>query len=223
MQRVALVLARVAARIRSGEVERRLALVVAPSASARIAFNVRRAEAAGVDRQSIGDARAILDAARNPLAAGAFEHVSVGVIGDDEAAAITEINIVLRGTALPVAFDQRADNFSRLARRLRALEPEPHKIHPKQTRRREGLAREHGFVANRDSMLVETVLETPQPERPRADHSGSLTNLWNFNILAVHGRTFGMNTVRRLRERLAFVGRAVGVLGKDGRASTRMR
>src|SRR5208337_3583142 len=97
MQRVALVLARVAARIRSGEVERRLALVVAPSASARIAFNVRRAEAAGVDRQSIGDARAILDAARNPLAAGAFEHVSVGVIGDDEAAAITEINIWLWG------------------------------------------------------------------------------------------------------------------------------
>ena len=69
---------------------------LAPSASARIAFDVSRAEIAGVDRESIRDARAILDAARNPLAAGAFKHVSFGVIGDDESAAVAEINVVLR-------------------------------------------------------------------------------------------------------------------------------
>jgi hypothetical protein len=196
---------------------------VAPSASARIAFDVGRAQLADVDRKSIRDTRAILDPTRNPLSAGAFEHISFGVIGYDESTAIAKIKVVLRGTALPVALDQRADDFGRLARSLRALESEPHEIHPEQTRRRQRLARQHSFVADRDPVLVEPMLETPQPEGARSDHGGSLADLRNFEILAMHGRTFGMNTMRRLRERLAFIGRAIGVLGKDGRASPRMR
>src|SRR5579862_281689 len=95
MKRVALVLARIAARIRSGEIERGFA--IAPSASARIAFDVSRAEVAGVDRKSIRDARAILDASRDPLTARTLEHVSFGMIGDDESTAIAEIDVVLRG------------------------------------------------------------------------------------------------------------------------------
>src|SRR5579862_7708524 len=172
MKRVALVLARIATRIRSGEIKRGFA--IPPSASARIAFDVSRSEVAGVNRESVRDARALLDASRDPLMARTLEHISFGVIGDDESAAVAEIDVVLRGTALSPALDQCAGNFSRFARSLRALESKPHEIHPKQTGRRKRLARQHRFIADRDAMLVEPMLETPQPERPRTDHSGSL-------------------------------------------------
>src|SRR5208337_2687707 len=121
---------RVLARICGGEVEGRFTL--APSPGTRIAFRIRRAEAAGADREAIRDARAIRDGARNPLAAGTFEQVGAGMIGDDESAAVAEINAVKGAAALPVAFDQRADNFGRFARGLRALQPKPDEVHPQQ-------------------------------------------------------------------------------------------
>src|ERR1700734_2456262 len=126
------------------------------------------------------------------------------MVGDDESAAVPEINIVLRGATLAVAFDQPADNFGRFARRLRALESEPHEIHPEQTRRRERLPREHRFVANCDSIFVESMLQPPEPKRPRADHGGSLSNLRNFEILTVNRRAGGMDPAHRLKQRLAF-------------------
>ena len=190
---------------------------------ARIAFDVSRAKIAGVDRESIRDACAILDPARNPLAARAFQHVSFRMVGDDKSAAVAEINIVLPGAALPVAFDQRADNFGRFACRLRALESEPHEIHPEQTRRRQRLAREHRFVATSDSIFVESMLQTPEPERPRADHGGSLGDLRNFEILTVNRRARGMDSAHRLKQRLAFARRAVGILGQQRRAVAGVR
>ena len=81
---------------------------------------------------------------------------------------------------------------------------------------------QHGFVADRDPILVEAVLETPQPKRARADHCSGLADLRYLKVLAMDGRIFGMNTMRRLRERLAFIGRTVGVLGEDSRAGTRV-
>src|SRR5271170_6274897 len=102
IQRIAFVLAGSAARIRRGKVEGRLALV--PSASARIALDIRGAGIAGVDRQSIRDACALADAARDPLAARALEHIRLRMIGDDKTAAVAEIDIVLRRPALPMAF-----------------------------------------------------------------------------------------------------------------------
>ncbi len=218
-QRIALVLTGIAARIRSGEVE----LAIAPSASARVTLHVRRSETANIDRQSIRDTRPILDPPRNPLSSRTLEHVSIGVIGDNESATVTEINVVLPGTALSIALDQRTDNFSRLARILRALEPEPHEIHSEQARRRQRLARKHSFVADRYPILVEAMLETPQPEGPRADHGSRLRNLRNLEILAMNRRAFGMNSMRGLRKRLALIGRPVRVLGQQGRPSPRMR
>src|SRR5271156_6348493 len=101
IQRIAFVLAGSSARIRGGKVEGCLAVV--PCASARIAFDICGAGIAGVDRQSIRDACAIVDAARSPLAARALEHVRLRMIGDNETAAVAEIDVMLRRPALPMA------------------------------------------------------------------------------------------------------------------------
>ena len=70
-------------------------------------------------------------------------------------------------------------------------------------------------IADRYTVLVQTVLESPQPERPRADHLRGLRDLLDFDVLTTQPAAGGMYLPRHPHQRLRFVRRPIAVLGEQ--------
>ena len=93
----------------------------------------------------------------------------------------------------------------------RLLEPEPDEIHPQQP---DGLRarivdRPDALVADRDAVLVDAVLDAPQPRGVRPDQRGR-ARIGNAEVLRVERVARGPRAVRD--EHLRLAGRAVGIL-----------
>src|SRR5207249_10230053 len=102
-------------------------------------------------------------------------------------------------------------------------EPQADEVHARQPDRTEQLLRVDGLVADRDPMLVYTVLEAPEPVRLRADHRGGLGRVGNLHVLTADARPGAVRAPRELHDALALARRAVAVLGEQRDAVLRDR
>src|SRR5439155_21505993 len=93
-------------------------------------------------------------------------------------------------------------------------------IHPEQPHGPEGLLAVDGLVADRDAVLVDTVLETPEPVRLRADERGGLGDVGDLEILTAHPAV-AISSARLPDDALALARRSVAVLREQRRAGPR--
>jgi len=120
-----------------------------------------------------------------------------------------------------VRLEQRGDDVERFGRAPRPLEPEPDEIHPEESERAERLAREDGLVPDRNAVLVDALLEPPEPVRLRPDDRGGLRDLRELEVLAAHARAGLVAASRQLHDALTLARRAVAVLREERHAVAR--
>ena len=132
----------------------------------------RRQRPVGRERDAIRDRRTVADRARRPRARAGLEHPAAARVGDQERREVRLVVVVLAAAALAV-LGERARS-SRRARRRRCAP----RSRPSRTRsmprspavwRRRIVDRPDPLVADRDAVLVDAVLDAPEPRRVRAD------------------------------------------------------
>src|SRR5207253_9085355 len=111
----------------------------------------------------------------------------------------------------------------RLPGRARSLEAETADIPGGQAGRAERLAGKHALVADRDAMLVDAVLETPEPVGLRPEDPGGLVHLGKLEVLAAHGAARWVAARGKLDDPLALARGSVAVLRKQGDPVARPR
>ena len=100
------------------------------------------------------------------------------------------------------------------------LPPEiAHQIHPDAARPLERLPGEPAVVADRYPVLVQPVLEAPEPVRARADDARRFRRLLDLDVLAAQPRALRMSRPGITNERLRLGGGSIAVLGKEGRTA----
>ena len=116
--------------------------------------------------------------------------------------------------ALSVLGERRGHRIERIVGRRAALEPEPDQIHTDEPGGLDAgiVDRPDALVADRHAVLVDAVLEAPEPRGVRADERVR-AGVGNPEVLRVESGPAESRLVGQ--HHLRFVGRAVGVLGED--------
>ena len=136
-------------------------------------------------------------------------------VGDEEGVVVRPVLVEVARPPLAVLFQELADELRRPPRRRGALEAEADQIHSRQAAAAEGVPGEHGVVADRYAVLVQAVLEAPQPEGARSDQARRLLYLRDLEVLAAQRRAGRVVPSGEQHQRLAFVRRPVAVLGEQ--------
>jgi hypothetical protein len=121
----------------------------------------------------------------------------------------------LTRATLPVGLDELGHGREGRGGRPAAFEAETHQIHSEQARLPGCLAGEDHLVADRDPVLVDPVLEAPEPVRLRSEHGGRLRHLRQFHVLTADRAGGGMATMRKLDDALTLARRSIAVLGEQ--------
>jgi hypothetical protein len=160
-----------------------------------------------------------LDVPRTPATVRRLEHPGLVGVRDEEAVVIAAAAGLERGASLAVPLDQCSDDLERFSRVAAPLEAEPDQIHADQSGSLfEALLAEDGVVAQRHAVLVDTMLEAPDPPRRVPHHPVGLGHLRDFDVSTAGsgaGRVVGRLV---LHEGLALLPLAIAVLREEGGA-----
>ena len=113
----------------------------------------------------VADRRNSLDALERPVRSGGFQHECTGRIRDQERVVIGPVGVDVAGSALTVPLDQVDDDPDGLFGRRAPLETQPDQVHAQEPRGRNRILGKDRVVADRDRVLVDPVLGTPEPMR----------------------------------------------------------
>ncbi len=206
--------------IRAGDVQP--PLLAPPALAARERVEVARADApVGAEGEVVRERRH-LGAPRRPATTRRLEHPGFLRIRDQEAVVVAGA-VGLEGRAsLPVRLEERRNRLERFARIASSLETEPHEVHPDQAGGVfDGLPREDRVVADRDAVLVDAVLEAPDPPGRVPHYAIGLGHLRNCDVGAAELGAAGMDRRGELHQGLALSLLPVAVLGEDRGAVAR--
>src|SRR5687768_13075664 len=127
---------------------------------------------------------------------------------------------------LAILFDKRSQQLDSLTRGPASLQPQPHQIHAEQSEghifafamsfrgHAEGPG-EQGFVADSNTVLVDTFFISPAPVGARSEVCEGLFDLWNGDIFQLEQVSTGPGFSRLEDKRLAIEDRTIAILGKD--------
>jgi hypothetical protein len=173
------------------------------------------------EREAVRHVPDRVDPARGPAAVGRFQYPRRGWIPDEERVVVRPVEVEVARSALPVRLEEHREDVERFARRACPLEPEPDEVHAEEARRPERLAREDGLVPDRDPVLVDALLEPPEPVRLRPDDRRRLRDLCELEILAADTRTGLVPAPWQLHDALTLARRPVAVLREERHAVAR--
>ena len=168
-------------------------------------------------QSSVSDSRLEIDRRRGPGRPGApagLQHPGGARVGEQERREVRLPARLLGDAALAMDLEQRNHDLEGGFGTRRPLEREADQVHPDE-RRGGGLGVAGGpdpFVADGDPVLVEPVLEAPQPGRARTDDRGR-AGIGDGDVLRLHRGPTGPAPERF--HHLHLTDRPVGVLGEQ--------